>query len=193
MSNDLILGWTLGLLSSLLTSLVMFWIEGMRDKRKETQRRRIEDSRIANNYGVDGKKPSMRGFDLSGAKLSGKNFSEADLEDSNLEGAKLWGTNLTGANLRQVNFRKAKLKGVEFINATLKSANFTGAELTEVDFTNADLRKAKLRHAKAITECIWKGAIIDESTDIGENLLREIRQKNEASENKSHRRKQKTG
>lgn len=194
MSNDLILGWVLGLLSSLLTSLVMFWIEGKRDKRKEIQRRRIEDARVANNYGVDGKKPSLRAFDLSGAKLSGKDFSKADLEDSNLEGARLWGTNLTGANLRQVNFRKARLKGVEFINAILKSANFTGAELIEVDFTNADLRKAKLRQAKSIVDCNWSGAIIDESTDINENLLQEIRQKSaEESVKKIPRKKQKTG
>jgi len=194
MSNDLILGWVLGLLSSLLTSLVMFWIEGLREKRKETQRRRLEDSRIAINYGVDGKKPSLRGFDLSGAKLSGKDLSEADLEDSNLEGAGLWGTNLSRANLRHANFRNARLKGVKFMNAVLRSADFTGAELIEVDFTNADLRKAKLSRAKIITECVWKGAIIDASTDLGETLLQEIRQQSAVkSENKSHRKRQASG
>jgi len=35
MSIDLIIGWVLGLLGSLITGIVMYWLEGRREERRE--------------------------------------------------------------------------------------------------------------------------------------------------------------
>jgi hypothetical protein len=180
MSNDLILGWFLGVASSLLTSLVMFWLEGKREVRREALKQRQEDTRVARNWAIEGEKTSLRGFDLSGANLSGKDLSYGDLEDADLEGAKMWGTNLSGANLIRANLRKAKLVGVDFSEAKLLLADFSGAIISECNFTGAQLRRTKLKRAKAVDRCIWQSVQIDETTELSETLRQDIGRAREA-------------
>lgn len=85
MTNDAITGFILGVLSTLLSTLlvaiIMFWLQGRRDVQREAIRQRHEDTRVARNWAQDGKKASLRGFDLAGANLSGKDIAGADLED----------------------------------------------------------------------------------------------------------------
>lgn len=99
MSSDLLIGWALGIASSLITGLFMYWLEGKRELRISERAQRREDIRTARNWAADGKQTSLRGFDLRGANLSGKDLSGADLEEANLEGAQMWATNLAEANL----------------------------------------------------------------------------------------------
>src|SRR5688572_30127005 len=104
MSGDvtlLVIGWLLGLLSSLATSIVSYWLEGRRSIRDDIRRQRREDIRIARDWMYQEKKASLRGFNLKGANLSGKDLSGADLEQADLEGAQLWGTKFVGTNLRE--------------------------------------------------------------------------------------------
>jgi uncharacterized protein YjbI with pentapeptide repeats len=165
-----VLGWFLGLISS----IVLFWVQEKRDARKEALRQRQEDTRAARNWAADGKKISLRGFDLAGANLSGKDLSGADLEDANLEGAQMWGTDLSGANLRRANFRKARMIGVNFTKATLKFSDFSDVKMGECDFTEADFRKAKLKQAKTIDNCIWRSIKVDETTELTDELRQQI-------------------
>ena len=177
MSNDvsmLLLGWGLGTIGSLLTGIVLVILEGIRDSRIEANRQRREDARVARNWAAEGK-PSLRGFDLSRANLSGKDLSVADLEDADFEGAKMWGTNLSEANLIRANFRRAKLVGVDFEGADLRLADFTGAVMSEVNFTEARLRRTKLRKARKIVDCVWKGIEADETTEMSAELREEIK------------------
>ena len=174
MNNDLILGWLLGLLGSLVSGIVLFWLQDRRDVKNEALRQRREDTRTARNWASDGKKASLRDFDLQGANLSDKDLSGSDLERSNLERAGLWATNLSGANLRNTNFREANFKGADLHEAKLIGADFTGATIVETDFSGAVLRRTKLSRVKVIENCVWKSVKIDETTELGPELKHEI-------------------
>lgn len=174
MSNDLILGWALGLVGSLITGVALFWLEGIRDERRERLRQRQEDIRTALNW-KSGSNISLRGFNLSGANLSGKNLSGADLESANLEGAILWATNFKGANLRAASFRKTKMKSPNFQEAILQMADFTEASIDEANFERAYFRKTKFEKAKLIN-CLWRDAIIDNKTLLPENIIAQIQE-----------------
>ena len=93
MSIDLILGWFLGLVSSIISGVVLFWLQARRDRQNEALRQRREDIRTARNWAKDGKKISLRGFDLVGANLSGKDFSGADCNCAPFFGHKNGGHN----------------------------------------------------------------------------------------------------
>lgn len=170
----LVLGWLLGLVSSITAGLVMFWLEGKREIRTERLKQRREDTRRARNWAKAGKKESLRGFDLAGANLSGKDLSGADLEDTDFEGARMWATNLSGANLIGASFRRAVMKGVLFNKANLHSADFTGAVVIESDFTGANLRRTRFRLVKRLERCIWRSARVDETTEMNMELRLEI-------------------
>lgn len=176
MSSDAIIGFILGLFSSLISGIVVFWLQERRDIQKEMLRQRREDIRTARNWAQDGKKASLRGFDLAGANLSGKDLSGADLEDANLEGAQMWETNFSGANLIRARFGKARLVGAKFNSAKLLLADFTGAEIREVDFSQAKMRRTKLGKPKFIENCVWTGVEIDETTELSEDLLKDVRE-----------------
>jgi uncharacterized protein YjbI with pentapeptide repeats len=174
MSRDLILGWALGLASSLLVGLFMFWLEGQREIRKEIRERRIQDIRAARNWRNGAEAPSLRGFDLRGANLSGEDFSGADLEDANLEEALLWAVDFSSANLIGASFRRAKLVGAVFREANLHAVNFDGANISDSDFTEARLHKTKLDAAKRVEGCIWRSAQVDDTTRLSAKLRQEI-------------------
>ena len=179
MSNELfllLLGWLLGVVSSLLTSFVMFLLEGRRAIRLEILKQRQEDIRLARNWADEGKKISLRGFNLSGANLSGKDFTGADLEDVNLEGAHLWATDFTNANLRRANFRKAKIVGVKLTKANLLLADFTGSIIGDTDFSGAQLHRTNLEAVKEIKHCTWDAVQIDETTQLSAELRQNIRE-----------------
>lgn len=176
MSSDAIIGFVFGLLSSLASGIVLFWLQGRRDIQNEILRQRREDIRVARNWGKEEKKISLRGFDLAGANLSGKDLSGADLEDANLEGAQMWATNLSGANLIRARFRKAKLVGAKLNNAKLIFSDFTGAYLRDTDFSGTKLRRAKFLKLKELNNCIWKDVEFDETTELSDEVMRDIRE-----------------
>jgi uncharacterized protein YjbI with pentapeptide repeats len=84
--------------------------------------------------------------DLSGAILTGANFSRDNLEEVDFSGA-----NLDGANLSEANLSKTDLSGAE-IEADLSGADLSGAILSRVFLhrailCNADLAEANLTGA----------------------------------------------
>ena len=169
----LIIGWLLGLIGSLVTGVLLVALEGIQDGRLDARRQQREDIRVARNWVAHGK-PSLRGFCLAGANLSGKHLCEADLEDASLKGAQMWGTDLRGANLIRASFRRARLKGVDFRGANMTLADFTGAEIRESDFSGASLKSARLAKARRIVGCTWAGVEVDEKTELGAELREEI-------------------
>jgi hypothetical protein len=151
-----------GLLSGLMVGIFMFWLE----ERRELRDRRREDYRIATNWDIEGKKPSLRNFDLTGANLSGHKLTGADLEGSNLEYSEMWATDFTGANLRRAKFRKAKLVGVQFTNAVALLADFSMATISRriyaemsyiPNFSWATMSRANFRYAR-VDGAIFEGA-----------------------------------
>lgn len=174
MSSDLVIGWALGLVSSLVTALLLFWLEGKRSIRNEQRVPRREDIRAAQNWKPGENAVSLRGFDLRGANLSGRNLSGANLEDANLEGVSLWGGRFIGSNLIRASFRKAQIRGTDFTGANLHLADFTGAVIREANFSQAKLRRTKLGRAKEIADRIWEGAKIDETTDLPSSIRDQV-------------------
>jgi len=167
MANDLsllIIGWALGLLSSLATSILLYWLEGKREIRNEIARQRHEDIRLARNWSASGKSLSLKGFDLSGANLSSIDLSGADLEDANLSYTQLWNTNLTDAKLIRANFRGATIQGAKFIRANMHSALFTDARIKKSDFSEALLRRTNFSKVRILEDCNWANTKIDETT-----------------------------
>ncbi len=91
--NDLMLGWALGLISSLVVGVVLFALQSWRDDRLTQQNVKQNDIRLAQDLGSVGGK-SFRNCDLSGANYSGKDFSGFDFESANLGNASFWATKL---------------------------------------------------------------------------------------------------
>ena len=73
----------------------------------------------------------LRGANLSGMSLGGRDLRGRNLRGADLSNAHLGGANLTGADLR---------------NANLSHANLGAADLTGADMRFCDLREANLNH-----------------------------------------------
>lgn len=170
MSPDLFIGWLLGLLGSLLTGVIMYWLEGRREERRERLKQHGEQVRTALSWASDGKRTSLRGFYLKGANLSGKDLSEADLESANLDEIIGWALDLRRANLRAASFRKAKIKHADFRGAVFHRADFAGAILVDVDFTGADVRDTDLTTAHTLEACVWDGLRRNERTRLPQHV-----------------------
>ncbi|WP_315791576.1 pentapeptide repeat-containing protein [Fischerella sp. JS2] len=99
-------------------------------------------------------------FDDWIADLSGAQFKQADLRDTNLSRvlmvrtdfsrANLKGSNLTNARLVNANLSSAQLMGADVRGAVLENASLTGADLSEAIFNDADLYAARLGRVIAI-------------------------------------------
>ncbi len=63
--------------------------------------------------------------------LSGKNFSQSNLERAIFQKVNLEGVNFSGADLFDANFQYANLRGADFTGANLEYANFLNADLTD--------------------------------------------------------------
>jgi hypothetical protein len=75
--------------------------------------------------------------DLRFARLSGKQFVKANLDNVNLSGA-----DLTNANLRSAGFKGSCLRGASFGYANLSNTNLVGADLAYARLSDANLSYA---------------------------------------------------
>ncbi|NBX51592.1 pentapeptide repeat-containing protein, partial [bacterium] len=76
-------------------------------------------------------------------KLSGTDFSRAELKWAKFGKSDLRGCNFDGANCRRADFRGADLTGASFRDARLQKANFQGTVLRDVKFDGARLDGAE--------------------------------------------------
>lgn len=104
--------------------------------------------------GVDWRRCSLDGRDLSGADLSGMQLRDASLQRTQLVGAKL-----VGAEGSYVRFVSSDLNGADLTGATLREADFTRATLRGAKLVRADLRRARLFRAD-LTEADLTGAML---------------------------------
>jgi len=96
---------------------------------------------------------SLRGADLTNAKLSGSILRGAELRGAYLINADLTGAQLGEADLRGSDFSKADLSNAVLVKANLKQAIFKEAKLREADLTDSkiemiDISDADLTGAK---------------------------------------------
>jgi uncharacterized protein YjbI with pentapeptide repeats len=114
----------------------------------------------ANFTGADLSQVTFEQTDLAGADFTKSVFSpESKFYRVNMNGADFQGVDVAGAMFDSVNMRGSDLR-----NSTgwgkLRSCNFAGADLRGADFSQADV----------CAECVLKGAIIDDTTKLPENL-----------------------
>lgn len=91
---------------------------------------------------------SLRGFQLSQARLEGANMTGTHLEDANLIGARLEKTNLSLARLDNSDLSTAHLQEAYLLGASLKNVDLTGARLEGADLSGAKLHNAHLFKTK---------------------------------------------
>lgn len=144
-----------GGLIGLVTSLVMYWLEGKREHRKqqleeekELTRLKLRDYERALNWAREGRKGSLRGARLPGMDLSGIDLNGADLQGANLRRANLLVAGLQGANLAGADLQGAILACANLQNAHLGAANLAGADLEGANMQEANLFKTDLKGAK---------------------------------------------
>jgi len=125
-----------------------------------------------------GRRPNLRGANLSGLDLDDLNLRRvvlraADLSRSNLAGSDLtfsdlreiqgFETNLSSAVLKECNLRGAWLHHANFADADLSSARFGGALLTDCSLNRAGLEGADLRGVY-MWGCSYWGVTLDDTT-----------------------------
>ncbi len=88
-------------------------------------------------------RPRLEQARLSGQRLEGVDFREADLTGAILERADLY-----KANGSQACFKRARLAGATLYRAIFLEADFCEADLTAVDFSSSDLRGAVFTEAR---------------------------------------------
>ena len=107
---------------------------------------------------------------LGDARLTGIDARGAIFDDANLEGAVLSYSRLTGANFSSANLEKAELQGgveaqgANFLIAALQGADLNGAQLQYADFSSASLQGAVLSYAQL------QGAILRDADFEGASL-----------------------
>jgi len=97
--------------------------------------------------GVNFSGASMRGIDLSRAKIDFADLSLADLRDSKLTKAKIISSNLKEARLNRADVTEANLSYTNLENANLEKADLSRAYLTNANLAKANLKWAKLVRA----------------------------------------------
>ena len=101
---------------------------------------------------------SLRGADLSEARLN-----EARVWRADLRGANLWGADLRRADFGSSDLSNAMIASADLSGARLRGAILSGANIEDArSLEGADLREVKGLTKKQLEACKAKKAIIDE-------------------------------
>lgn len=106
---------------------------------------------------------------LSGANFTGANLAGINLSNADLSGANLTGTNLGSANLTDCKLYNSNLTGVNFTDANLTRANFLATNMQYVNLRNANLNQALLQEAN-LNYAILNGANLQSANLLLANL-----------------------
>lgn len=110
---------------------------------------------------------------LSNSDLTGCILSLSDLSESNLDSCKLLGAIVSGVNLSNSNLRNANLVEANFNQSNLTGTNLTNTVLYETNFANTNLSFAKgllkIRHLRSST---IDHRTINKSKDLPKEFLR---------------------
>ena len=131
---------------------------------------------------------NLTGADLSGADFTGVSFAGADLSYANLDGARFVGSNFTEANMDNSHANGAYFRLVDFDAASVINSHWNAVEIVDSDVENAKFHSTEMHnciiHHTSLVEsnfdrvkandCYfyfvegdhssWKGASLDHST-----------------------------
>ena len=144
------------------------------DLQKLLARQQEEHVAIARCWAEQGKRRSLRGFDLTGAHLAKVDLAKAVLVEASFRKAKLSEVNLGESNLTGADFSGAFLLDVDFSQANLNMVDFTDATLRNVNFSHANLRGAGFSRAKEVTNCKWDGVYLNSQTQLKQEIRNRI-------------------
>jgi uncharacterized protein YjbI with pentapeptide repeats len=89
----------------------------------------------------------LSGADMSGMRLTGLNFKNANLDSADMSDSELVSVDFTGANLYDASFTGANLRGADLREATFDFANFNKANLTDADLSGTNINGATFTEA----------------------------------------------
>jgi len=147
-------------LTGLLTSIVLYWLEGQREHSRERKALRREDYRTALRYAQSGRQESLAGAELKEADLAYADLAGCDLRHADLRRAHLYKANLSKAILAYANLEGATLVEANLREADLFGANLKAANLTDADLSGAGMLLAQLGGAKLLRTNL-EGAVLE--------------------------------
>ena len=90
---------------------------------------------------------NLSGKDFSNSNLENKIFFGSDLSGANFENSILTGSNFSLANLENANFKNAVIDGIKLRQTILDQTNFSNVDFSQVNLTNVDLTNTILKNS----------------------------------------------
>jgi len=101
------------------------------------------DTRFANGE-KDFQNERLVDLDLTNLNLSGLNFENCDLKDTQFDGSIFKRANFKGASLKVASMSDCYFENCNFYDANFKSSELSGANFSYCDLTNANLNNQEL-------------------------------------------------
>ena len=99
---------------------------------------------------------NLSGKDFSNSNLENKVFFGSDLTDANFENSILSGSDFSLANLKNANFKNAVIDGIKLRQTTLDQTIFSNVDFSKVNLMNVDLTNAILKNSNLSNQDLTK-------------------------------------
>ncbi len=99
---------------------------------------------------------NLSGKDFSNSNLENKVFFGSDLTDANFENSILSGSDFSLANLKNANFKNTVIDGIKLRQTTLDQTNFSNVDFSKVNLMNVDLTNAILKNSNLSNQDLTK-------------------------------------
>ena len=99
---------------------------------------------------------NLSGKDFSNSNLENKVFFGSDLTDANFDNSILSGSDFSLANLKNANFKNAVIDGIKLRQTTLDQTNFSNVDFSKVNLMNVDLTNAVLKNSNLSNQDLTK-------------------------------------
>jgi len=90
---------------------------------------------------------NLSGKDFSNSNLENKIFFGSDLRNANFENSNVSGSDFSLANLENANFKNAVIDGIKLRQTSLDRTNFSNVDFRQVNLTNVDLSNTILKNS----------------------------------------------
>ncbi len=99
---------------------------------------------------------NLSGKDFSNSNLENEIFFGSDLTNTNFENSVLSGSDFSLANLENANFKNAVIDGIKLRQTTLDQTDFTNVDFSQVNLTNVDLTNTILKNSNLSNKDLTK-------------------------------------
>ena len=99
---------------------------------------------------------NLSGKDFSNSNLENEIFFGSDLTNTNFENSILSGSDFSLANLENANFKNAVIDGIKLRQTILDQTDFTNVDFSQVNLTNVDLTNTILKNSNLSNKDLTK-------------------------------------